>query len=172
MENIKLPNTRLDVSKLLSGEEDKLTFEVEPQPGIDDPDIKILSVRFSGEAKEIGGFIELNGTISCRFAAHCARCLEELERDLSVEVNVTAIEQDKLADDSDPDQIPITDGSVDLDALCFEQLAVNLPLRVLCRDDCKGLCFKCGQNLNISECGCDRRQTDLRLEGLMDFFKQ
>lgn len=172
MDNIRQTDARLDVSSLLSGEADKVGFDVEPHPGIDDPDITILAVRFSGEAKGLGGFVELNGAIECRFSAHCARCLEETERSLNVPVRVAAIEADKLADDSDPDRFPVTDGSVDLDALCFEQLAVNLPMRVLCREDCKGLCPKCGQNLNLADCGCDRRQTDPRLEGLMDFFKK
>ena len=172
MENSKQNGARLDVSSLLSGDADKLSFDAEPRPGIDDPDLTILSVRFSGEARELGGFVELNGAISCRFSAHCARCLEETVRELSVPVRIAAVEEEKLADDSDPDQFPITDGKVNLDALCFEQLAVNLPLRVLCREDCKGLCPKCGQNLNFSDCGCDRRQIDPRLEGLGDFFKK
>jgi uncharacterized protein len=55
---------------------------------------------------------------------------------------------------------------IDLDPLVREQLALALPAYPVCRDDCRGLCAACGQNLNEKECGCDRHVPDPRWAGL------
>ena len=171
MEPTQMQPAVLDVSALLSGEERSKSFETDLIPGIDDQDVSLLAVRFSGEARERGGFISLEGRISCKFSAHCARCLAEVESELDFPVTLDAFEPDKLPEDQGPDQIEITDSKIDLEEVLFEQIVTHLPYRVLCREDCKGLCPKCGQDLNLSDCGCDKRQIDPRLEGLMDFFK-
>ena len=172
MEPTREQTAFLDVSKLLSGEIKSEDFFADIIPDIDDPDISLTAVRFSGRAWESGGFIRLEGLISCDFSAHCARCLAKVEQKTEIAVALDAFEEDKITDDSSPDQIVIKDAKIDLGEVIFEQVVTNLPYRVLCREDCKGLCPKCGQDLNLKECGCDRRNVDPRLAGLADFFKQ
>ncbi len=163
----------LDVSTLLSGEQDKIEFDRSVLPDIDDPDIRLLeAVRFTGVAKECGGFVRMNATIRCGFFASCARCLEQVEEKLEIPVELDAFEQDKMPEDPQEDPVCITDSKIDLLPIVYEALLVNLPTRVLCKEDCRGLCPDCGVNLNRFNCDCAKKKVDPRLEGLMDFFKE
>ena len=60
---------------------------------------------------------------------------------------------------------------VDLTSLMQETIVTELPLRLLCKEDCKGLCPKCGTDLNLGSCSCEHKEIDPRLAGLADFFK-
>ena len=60
--------------------------------------------------------------------------------------------------------------NLDVDKLAYGEALLNWPSRVLCSEDCKGLCPVCGQNLNRSECGCDRTQLDPRMAKVLDIF--
>jgi uncharacterized protein len=59
----------------------------------------------------------------------------------------------------------------DVDKLVYSEVLIDVPLRVLCSEDCRGLCYKCGANLNRGECGCDRVQLDPRMSVIQDIFK-
>ena len=59
--------------------------------------------------------------------------------------------------------------SIDLDELVREQILLALPTRHLCREDCKGLCQKCGADLNAGDCSCEQGETDPRWAALADF---
>ena len=54
----------------------------------------------------------------------------------------------------------------------MEQLEMEFPVRILCREDCRGLCQRCGKNLNEGECGCDTREIDPRMEPLRKLLEQ
>lgn len=163
----------LDVSTLLSGEETKKEFDVTLTPDIDDPDIRLQSaVRFTGVVKECGGFVRMNATIRFDFLASCARCLEEVGESPEIPLELTGFEQDKLPEDDEEDFVEIVDSKIDLYPIASEAVTVNLPSRVLCKEDCRGLCPVCGVNKNLSDCDCEKKKIDPRLEGLMDFFKQ
>ena len=69
-----------------------------------------------------------------------------------------------LADEENDDYIETPDFTLELDDVVISDIFLSLPSKNLCRDDCKGLCQICGQNLNNGECSCDKRQTDPRLE--------
>lgn len=163
----------LDVSTLLSGEQDKITFDLEVLPDIDDPDIRLKqAVRFNGVAKECGGFVRMNATIRCVLASACARCLEPVETEQEYSVEFDAFEPDKMPEESEEDPVCIADSKIDLLPIVYETLLVNLPSRLLCREDCRGLCPDCGANLNLADCDCAKKKVDPRLAGLMDFFKE
>ena len=55
---------------------------------------------------------------------------------------------------------------IDLDELVMSDLLLTLPMKHLCREDCKGLCAQCGKNLNEGDCGCKKKPVDPRLEAL------
>ena len=80
------------------------------------------------------------------YSRDCDRCGEPYTR----EMNMSYIET--------------PDFTLELDDVVISDIFLSLPSKNLCRDDCKGLCQICGQNLNNGECSCDKRQTDPRLE--------
>ena len=61
---------------------------------------------------------------------------------------------------------------LDVDRLIYDEILVNWPTKVLCKDDCKGICPVCGQNLNQQDCGCDRQVIDPRMAKFQDIFNE
>jgi uncharacterized protein len=112
----------------------------------------------------------LEGDLSARTAAVCARCAEEFvaasSRSFRYVLTPRVLDDfagkgDLRAEDVEFSQY---DGDeVDLSPPIREQLLLALPTRPLCRDDCRGLCPQCGTDLNLGACGCARIDPDPRL---------
>lgn len=109
---------------------------------------------------------EISGNTSIELEIPCDRCLRpvpvrvELTPDIEVDFN------DKAAD-------LFADGfSVDVDKLIYPEIVMNLPMKTLCREDCRGICKKCGMNLNEGSCDCDTFVPDPRMSVISDIFKQ
>ena len=66
------------------------------------------------------------------------------------------------------DIIATPDMKLDIDELVYAETVSNLPMKHLCREDCKGICQKCGKNLNEGECGCPSKEIDPRLAALAE----
>lgn len=103
----------------------------------------------------------------------CGRCLEEVETPVDYQID-RELDFNDFDDNEDErlEEMSYIDGyHLDVDKLVYSEIMMNVPLRVLCDEDCKGLCFKCGANLNKGECGCDRVQLDPRMSVIQDIFK-
>ena len=100
------------------------------------------------------------------FAADCDRCGVFAQHNHTVIVDkllATAIERQE----SDT-IITVPDMKLDVDEFVYSEVILDLPSKHLCNDDCKGICFKCGKNLNEGECGCSTKEVDPRLAKLME----
>ena len=60
--------------------------------------------------------------------------------------------------------------NLNVDELVYDEILLNLPMKVLCKPNCKGICNRCGMNLNYGECGCDRESLDPRMSVIRDIF--
>ena len=81
----------------------------------------------------------------------------------------TEIDMNHPADSED--EMPYVSGySLDVDLFVSDELYVNMPMQVLCKEDCKGLCPKCGKDLNKGDCGCDKTVLDPRMAKILDIF--
>ena len=115
--------------------------------------------------------IEVKGKVS--LALPCDRCLKdvatEFEIDLEKEVDMKTSEEDRI---KDLDEINyITGCSLDIEQLVHNEILIHWPMRVLCKEDCKGICPKCGKDLNDGECNCQAEEIDPRLEVLKELLK-
>lgn len=118
--------------------------------------------------------ITINGEGQVSLIMPCSRCLKEVSVpiDFVIERKVDLSVEDVNRADEDVEELSYIDGyHLDVDRLIHTEILINLPFQVLCSDDCKGLCFKCGANLNKGECGCDREQFDPRMSVIQDIFK-
>ncbi|MBQ9885983.1 MAG: DUF177 domain-containing protein [Lachnospiraceae bacterium] len=103
----------------------------------------------------------------------CDRCLEpvnvlfDFDVEKEVDMNLTAEERAQGLDELSY----IEDYDLDVDMLIRNELFVHMPVKVLCREDCKGICKKCGANLNNGTCGCDVTELDPRMAVIRDIFK-
>lgn len=117
--------------------------------------------------------ISIVGHIDAVLYIPCARCLENVPTEFSLDVDKT-IDLKKSDEDriNDLDETCYIDhSSLDVDQLVSNEILIHFPMKTLCREDCQGICFKCGQNLNHGECGCDRESLDPRMSAIRDIFK-
>ncbi|HBU69377.1 MAG TPA: hypothetical protein DEE98_03230 [Elusimicrobia bacterium] len=114
-----------------------------------------LSVRYS--AYIVDEQVIVNGSIQGTLELECGRCLENYA--LPVDLPVSCVYPADLEE-------------IDLSDELRQTLILNLPNKYLCKDDCHGLCPKCGKNLNLGACGCLHDTGDVRWEKLRDIFKK
>lgn len=120
--------------------------------------------------------IEVQGSIRAAIALACARCLKECTVPIVAEFKEYLIlpkyapsEQDKELFHDDLDISFLPEEGVELRDIVEEQIWLNIPIKPLCDNECKGLCTICGADLNSGECGCDRSVGDPRFAALKDF---
>lgn len=112
----------------------------------------------------------VEGNVRFTFATQCDRCLTDVPTMLDIKFERIVTSPDAETEDEDSRQF--MDGyQLDVDALVQNEILVNWPVKILCKEDCKGICPKCGQNLNTGECGCDTFVPDPRMAVLKDIFE-
>jgi uncharacterized protein len=123
--------------------------------------------------RDIVADIRLKGSFAGKFQVPCARCVEPVEIPLSAEFDLIFRPSEA---DSEPLERSITapeteigyyqgDGLL-LEDVLREQVLLSLPVRTLCKPDCKGLCPRCGANRNLQPCTCEQGPSDPRWEAL------
>lgn len=131
----------------------------------DKPFITPVSVK--GVVFNRAGIVTLNYSISFRLKLNCDRCFLQFERDFAYsfeQILVTSLNTDN------DEFIVVPDMELDLDPLILSDILLSLPSKLLCSEDCKGLCQKCGANLNQTSCLCKQTDIDPRLAKLSEFF--
>jgi uncharacterized protein len=114
----------------------------------------------------------LVGTMQTELELACSRCLDPFRLPVRAEFDVRYLPHTENTGDErevEEDDLSVAfyrDETIDLGQLLDEQFYLALPMKPLCRDDCKGLCPTCGANLNVETCGCQARWEDPRLAGL------
>ena len=103
------------------------------------------------------------------YSTNCDRCMTPVERAFSYTFAHKLIES--LEEEYNDDYIETPDLILDLDELTRSDILLELPSKFLCRGDCQGLCQKCGHNLNLGDCNCDKKEIDPRLEALKELLK-
>ena len=123
--------------------------------------------RVAGRVFNEAGILRLEGTVTAEMTCICDRCGEEFDSEKVTELSVTIVEEDP----EDNPELYILDGDeIDLDEIASTCFILDMETKFLCREDCKGLCARCGKNLNLGPCGCGK-QKDPRfavLEQLLD----
>jgi uncharacterized protein len=112
------------------------------------------------------------GKVTSELDLQCSRCLKGFRRPLDIPVNVVyhpveeiAEERHELKDD-EMDMGFYRGQEIDLQELVREQVLLNLQMKPLCDENCKGICPNCGADLNAGACRCETRKIDPRLEVL------
>ena len=173
---------KLDLRPLLLGER-LASFDYELTVDIDSEDRAsfLYGVSFpspmkvKGDITNTAGYMRMALTASLDYSARCARCLADVNGSFTFSLEKTVAPREVLSDlDEDrlDDYAIIDDGFLDLDSRILEQLEVEFPFRFLCKEDCKGLCSKCGKNLNEGECDCNHKEIDPRFAPLQKLLDQ
>ena len=111
-------------------------------------------VAVSGEFYNRAGIVTLKYTVSCTLDVVCDRCLTELKRDYSYDFSHTVVPSLQSEGDIYDTYLVAQHDSIDMNETVISDLLLMLPTKMLCREDCKGLCDICGCNLNERTCNC------------------
>ncbi|MCY7345125.1 MAG: DUF177 domain-containing protein [Pyrinomonadaceae bacterium] len=130
-------------------------------------------VRVAGKLKKGIVQTDVEGLVSTVLEVECVRCLQTVEMPLEITFRVGFIGAEHYTREKDA-EVNITDleisisenDKIDLTEVVREQILLNLPDRVLCRENCLGFCEKCGANRNLIDCSCIKKETDPRWAAL------
>ena len=117
-------------------------------------------VDCSGEIENHAGVVRLVFCVKFVLDLVCDRCLKQFRQDYTMHFEHILVQ--KLNSDND-DYLVCADGVLDLEDTVRTDVLLELPGKVLCSEDCKGLCCQCGKNLNEGSCTCEKKQIDPRL---------
>lgn len=126
-------------------------------------------VRVRGTIRNTAGVVYSDATVEADLHTVCDRCACEVVRHLSVPMVHTFVTE--VENEENDDYIILPDMVLDVDALAEEDLVLDLPSKVLCKEDCLGLCPTCGKNLNDGPCDC-KEPVDPRLAALLDLLEE
>lgn len=125
-------------------------------------------VMVSGAVKNVAGIVEFSANVTVRYNGICDRCADDIDETFDYEFNHTFVTS--LNDEENDELMLIEDMHFDVDSLITEDIFLSLPTKILCSDDCKGLCTVCGANLNNGDCGC-KKPIDPRLAALQQLLE-
>jgi len=130
-------------------------------------------IEFEGSTERMGEKAHLRGRISTETEIECTRCLEPVTKGLDIEFDDVFADpaNEPVADEiavagADLDESIAIDGKIDVAEVIREQIILALPEQTFCRADCKGICPKCGENLNLIDCNCTESESDPRWAAL------
>lgn len=129
----------------------------------------VLRIRNLGDRKLL-----MEGKVKFSLSIPCGRCLESVvcpfDLDIDQELDMKQTEEERV---ESLDEQPYVSGyNLDVDQLLSNELLLNLPMKVLCSENCQGICNRCGANLNHGSCSCDQSSPDPRMSVIQDLFQQ
>lgn len=115
----------------------------------------------------------ISGETHMTVSIPCSRCLAEVPTDIHVSVDKELTLDGSVIGDEQMESIDYLIGlNLDIDKLIYGEILVNWPMKVLCKEDCKGICKVCGMNLNKGDCDCQRTELDPRMAAIQDVFNK
>ena len=164
----------IDVAPLLRGEVKRMDIDYTLSPE------QMDGVEFSSDARVIGcitdkaGYMRLTLKADLCYHGECARCLAPVDGVFSLDFERTVATEGMLTEEKlselDDEYVVLNGSELDVDLALKEELFLGFPTRLLCDEECLGLCPKCGKPKRDGDCGCSLKEIDPRLAVLKNFF--
>ncbi|MBQ3181672.1 MAG: DUF177 domain-containing protein [Clostridia bacterium] len=133
------------------------------------PDVEVISTQIDAIFTCTGGVLDLKADVKAQLVTSCARCLKEIELPLSFDFSEILVLSGQETS-TDADSVIFFEGKeIDVGEIAINNLLLNISTKYLCKEDCLGLCPKCGKDLNEGDCSCDFVEIDPRWEKLKNF---
>ena len=122
-------------------------------------------VKAEGTVRNTAGVLVMKGLITTRIHGTCDRCATDFDRDLEIPIDVVLVTE--LANEENEDEwvFPMEADTADLEDIVRTIFVLNMDSKLLCKEDCAGLCCRCGKNLNDGPCTC-QKELDPRFAAL------
>ncbi len=138
----------LDINDFSRSDGESLPFDVQVDLSAAEPSFS--EVRITGKLRNVVGVMTFRASVSGTCVAACDRCLEDAVLSLQSELKTVL-----TLESSEDDSVTVENGKIDLEKTAYDALVLALPAKILCKEDCLGLCPSCGKNLNDGDCGCN-----------------
>ena len=122
-------------------------------------------VKAEGTVRNTADVLMMKGSITTCLHGVCDRCAGAFTRDVVIPLDVVLVEELSNEDSEDERVFPVEADTVDLEEVVRTVFVLNLDSKMLCKPDCKGLCCRCGKNLNEGPCDC-QKEPDPRFAAL------
>ena len=128
-------------------------------------------VTAEGQVRNTAGVLVMTGSIQTTIHGTCDRCATEFDREIEFPLDVVLVTE--LANEENEDEwvFPLEGDSADLDDIVRTVFVLNLDSKLLCKEDCQGLCCRCGKNLNDGPCSC-QKELDPRFAALKQLLEK
>ena len=161
----------LDISRVLKKPDSQINIDCEV--GVDNKELEETSVTFdkplrvSGSVRNFGGVVMLDAKVSGEYKAVCDRCGRETAYGIEFEFS------DGFSKTPEDEDISVLiDENIDVSEALFRNVFMNLPMKHICSQDCKGICPKCGTNLNEAQCSCEDDSWNPQFDILKGLFNE
>ena len=162
-------NIQLEQIFNLEGSKKEFDFCFEPEYSLsDDISLDAPGIAVSGKIENNTGIVSLSARVKFSATVVCSRCAESFKKDF--ELDIEHLLANKLENDDNDDYIVVENSMLQLSSLVCEDIIFSLPLRFLCDEECKGLCSRCGKNLNNGPCDC-KKEVDPRMAALLSLLE-
>lgn len=160
----------IDLNPMLRGEVNVINIDFVLTPEIIEDVTFESGARVFGKITNNAGYMRLTLKAELPYVGECARCLDTVRGVFSLDFERTVVtegmvSEEKLEESVD-EYIVIDDGKLILGDAVREELLIDFPRKLLCSEDCEGLCPKCGKPKKEGDCGCVTKEIDPRLEVL------
>ncbi len=148
----------------------QLTFPLEALDR--EPLVEISPVHFAGQVSAIESGFALQGDLGWGGRLECSRCLvaypfrSDEEFSLVLYPRQPAGKDERELEREELDVYFFEEAEVPVAPIVEERIQMAVPMKPLCREDCRGLCVHCGQDLNVATCDCNEKSIDARWEAL------
>ena len=127
-------------------------------------------VKVSAKAVNRASIVDLAVAVKFDYTAPCDRCGEKTITTYDYSFKHTVVQA--LVGENEDDYIEAPDFTVDMDAVVISDILLELPSKYLCKEDCRGVCQKCGKNLNFGDCSCNLQEADPRWEAIRNLLNE
>ena len=128
-------------------------------------------VLASGTVRNTAGVLVMTGEITTCIHGICDRCASAFDREIHFHINVVLVTEMANEENEDEWVFPLEGDSANLDDIVRTVFVLNLDSKLLCKEDCKGLCHRCGKNLNEGPCNC-QKELDPRFAALKQLLEK
>ena len=128
-------------------------------------------VMAEGTVRNTAGVLVMTGHITTCIHGTCDRCANPFDRDVHLPIDVVLVTEMANEENEDEWVFPLEGDSADLDDIVRTVFVLNLDSKLLCKEDCEGLCHRCGKNLNDGPCNC-QKELDPRFAALKQLLEK
>ena len=128
-------------------------------------------VKAEGTVRNTAGVLVMTGNVTTCLHGVCDRCADSFTRDVDIPLNVVLVTELASEENEDEWVFPLEGDSADLEDIIRTVFVLNLDSKLLCTEDCKGICCRCGKNLNDGPCNC-QKEIDPRFAALKQLLEK